>query len=94
MSSNYSNVFSGVPVVLDGNSYFECMFHNCRIIYLGGKAPEMKDCKFSDCEFVFEGPAAQTVQFLSAFAHGSPGADEFVIKGILGLEHWAKTDGV
>lgn len=92
--NHHGDIFSGVSVILDGNSYVDCTFHNCRIIFFGQASPKMENCNFSACEFAFEGSAGQTVQFLEALAHGASGADAFIVKGILKLDQWAKSNGV
>ena len=48
-------------VALDGEIYSGCEFRDCRLVYAGGEPQQFTDCKFHNCEWKFEGAAAQTL---------------------------------
>jgi hypothetical protein len=62
--------FKGETVTLDGNTFHQCTFENCELIYKGGKPPAMSGCSFNTPRFKFEGPAADTLAFFAAMYHG------------------------
>lgn len=49
--------FEGTTVVLDGNEYTECEFHNSKIVLTRGNF-SLRKCTFNRCEFEFGGEAA------------------------------------
>jgi hypothetical protein len=51
-------------VELDGEIFSNCEFRACRLLYSGGEPPVFDDCRFDDCEWKFEGPAANTLAHL------------------------------
>ena len=51
-------------VVLDGESFTNCDFAACRLVYSGGALPEFESCHFDKCDWKFEGAAAQTLSYL------------------------------
>ena len=51
-------------VMLDGETFSGCEFAACRLVYSGGKPPKFESCRFTDCEWKFEGAAAQTLSYL------------------------------
>ena len=58
--------FNHETVVLDGESFIDCQFQDCRLVYSGGQAPSFKDCKFVKCEWKIDGAAAETMEHLKA----------------------------
>ena len=53
-------------VALDGEAFSACEFRSCRLIYSGGEPPRFDACRFEDCEWKLEGPAALTLAHLRA----------------------------
>lgn len=51
-------------VVLDGETFSDCEFAECRLVYAGGEAPKFDNCRFDGCDWKFEDGAAQTLSFL------------------------------
>ena len=51
-------------VSLDAGDFRDCEFSNCRLIYSGGPLPRTDNCRFTDCEWALQGPAADTLAFL------------------------------
>ncbi len=64
-------------VEVDGQKFKNCRFVRCRIIYNGGKVPEFIQCAFESCQWVFDGPAENTIQYFALLATGlGPGGSE------------------
>lgn len=61
-----NQTFQNQDVLLDGNEFASCAFHKCRIIFLGIVSHSMTDMKITDCTWSFDGPAANTVHFMTA----------------------------
>jgi hypothetical protein len=59
--------FSNMAVATDGNSYFECTFVRCRLIFRADAPVILEDNVMEDCQWVLDGPALLTLQFLHAF---------------------------
>ena len=78
-----SESYNHQTVGLDGQTFADCDFAACRLVYSGGEAPNFVNCRFSDCEWKFEGPAADTLSHLkSMWAVGAKAAVQAIIKDI------------
>lgn len=75
-----NQVLENQEVQIDGNSFFGCTFRNCRMIFKATGAPvQMEDCKFEGVRWDFEGPAFQTLNFMTALHEGAgPGGRRLV----------------
>jgi len=70
-------------VQLDGETFTDCRFAECRLVYSGGPAPQFEGCRFDDCEWKFEDGAAQTLQALKLmWGLGAKTAVQAIIKDI------------
>ena len=70
-------------VVLDGEVFSGCEFDACRLVYSGGEPPQFERCSFTNCEWKFEGPAAQTLSCLKLmWGAGAKPAVQTLIKEI------------
>lgn len=70
-------------VMLDGETFRDCAFAACRLVYSGGEPPKFEGCRFSDCEWKFEGAAAQTLSYLKLmWSVGAKPAVQTMIKEI------------
>jgi hypothetical protein len=69
--------FQGETHVLDNNEYKACEFLKCTLVFRGGPL-RFVQCHVSDCQFVCEGPAAQTLRFLGAIRAIYPTGREVV----------------
>jgi hypothetical protein len=56
-------------ISLDGRNYDRCTFEGCTLTYKGGRAPRFTNCSFYDNQFMFDGPAGNTVGFLQGISH-------------------------
>jgi len=51
-------------VLLDGETFSNCDFAACRLVYSGGEPPQFESCRFDNCDWKFEDAAAQTLSYL------------------------------
>jgi len=59
-------------VLLDGNTFTGCTFRNCRMIFKGMHPVMLGANHFTEnVKWQFDGPAALTVQFMTALYHGA-----------------------
>jgi hypothetical protein len=59
-----ATIYNHETVALDGESYEDCDFRGCRLVYRGGALPHFSSCRFDDCDWKFEAAAADTLGFL------------------------------
>ena len=72
-------------VPLDGESFSDCEFRQCRLVYAGGEPPSFSGCRFDDCDWRFEGPAARTLEHLKVvWGAGAKAVVQGLIKEITG----------
>jgi hypothetical protein len=70
-------------VLLDGETFSDCNFAACRLVYSGGELPTFDGCRFDNCEWKFEDAAAQTLAYLKLmWAVGAKAAVQTTIKEI------------
>ena len=80
-----ATIFNHETVALDGESFSDCEFRDCRLVYSGGEPPVFAGCSFHDCEWKLEGPAAHTLAHLKAmWAAGAKSTVQSLIKEITG----------
>jgi hypothetical protein len=56
--------FDGNTIDLDGGEFIACEFRNCKLVYHGGRMPNIESCRFVDSQFARRGAAAETLGFL------------------------------
>jgi hypothetical protein len=72
-------------ITLDGETFRDCEFRACRLVYSGGEAPKFDSCRFDECDWKLEGAAAQTLAHLRAMWNaGGKAAVQGLIKEITG----------
>lgn len=64
---------------VEGQNYINCQFSGARLIYRGGTPPGFANCAFDDSNFVFEGAAGQTLNFLRIMAPKATNMREVVL---------------
>jgi len=64
MADYVGREFNGVTEHLDGNTYTQCTFTNCTVIYRGGEIPIITSCEFEQCVWGWEDSAGRTLEFL------------------------------
>lgn len=80
-----ATIFNHETVALDGESFSDCAFRSRRMVYSGGKPPSFEACRFDDCEWKFDGPAAQTLaQLKLIWGLGAKAPVQALIKEITG----------
>lgn len=55
---------------IDGNSYHDCTFIRCRLVFSATAPVSITGCSFDNCDWVFDGAAELTLIYLSALYHG------------------------
>jgi hypothetical protein len=82
-----SETIENQVVILDYKDFQNKRFFNCKLVYQGGRPPRLANNVFEECEFIFEGPALNTVLFLRILAQSTGGgAKEFVLQEMLGIK--------
>ena len=56
--------FNHQTVELDGETFENCSFAACRLVYAGGELPHFEGCRFDDCDWRFEEGAGRTLAYL------------------------------
>jgi len=80
-----STAFTQETVQLDGESFADCEFKKCRMVYAGGENPTFINCRFEDCDWRFEGAAGRTLEHLKAvWGAGAKARVQLLIKEITG----------
>ncbi|BFM15574.1 hypothetical protein R50073_17570 [Maricurvus nonylphenolicus] len=69
-------------VILHGNSYRNCTFKNCELVYDGDRSPTFHNNEFVDSVFVFSDAALRTLYFIGNIYHAGEGGQE-VIENLL-----------
>jgi len=57
-------------MAIDNNSYDNCTFVECELVYSGGKLPSITNCRFDRHRLTFSDQAKNTLQFLKHLYHG------------------------
>ena len=76
----------GEIVNLDYREFTDTIFRNCKLVYKGGRPPKMMNVDMVESEFIFEGPAINTLHMMRLIAHS--GDAKMVVKDMLGLDDW------
>lgn len=63
--------YSDEQVRLDGNEYLNCKFKRVELIFSAIAPVGLIGCDFDGCRWVFNGPAQQTLEFMSAMHNGN-----------------------
>ena len=66
MTSNQQ--FVNQEILIDGEEFYGCQFTRCRIVFRATGPVHFDKCVFTECEWVFDGPAENTLFFLAALA--------------------------
>ncbi len=80
-----STTFNHETLQLDGESYVDCEFKHCRLVFSGGEAPSFTRCRFDDCDWRLEGAAVNTLAHLKAmWGAGAKPVVQALIKDVTG----------
>lgn len=69
-------------VYVDQNEYVHCLFIRCRIIFTGRGPARFERCTFDQCDWVFDGAAEETIQYLAALYNGLGSGGQDMVEGI------------
>lgn len=66
--------YRGLRVQLDGGSFRDCTFEDCRLHFSGAFGVELTNCKFKNgCSWHVDGHAKETLDFLrTLYREGGP----------------------
>ena len=80
VASHVKQNFADQRVVMDGETFENCVFTHCQLIYSGGKNMHLVGCTFdAECTFHVEDAAARTMAFLRGAYHNmGPGGTRLV----------------
>lgn len=72
--------FTDETVTVDGNEFHNCRFTGSRLVFTGmGALPKFANCVFDRCQWVFDGPAENTIQYFALLYNGlGPGGQELI----------------
>jgi hypothetical protein len=79
-----NQTFQDQAVELDFNQFVTCTFNNCHLIIRGLSPLGIENCRFDNCNFHFDGPAAMTLSNLQVLYKGMPQVAELALKMIRG----------
>ena len=80
-----ATIYNHETVVLDGESFEDCEFRQCRLVYSGGETPHFRNCRFDDCEWKFDDAAARPLAHLKlVWGAGGKAPVQAMIKEITG----------
>lgn len=81
---------TGDVIELDYREYSNTDFENCKLIFKGGRPPNLQNVSVTNCEFIFEGAAENTLLMLRFISQG--GDANLVVNDMLGLKSWGPKD--
>ena len=82
-----SEAYNHETVALDGETFDDCEFRDCRLTYAGGEPPTFNGCAFHDCDWRLEGAAGRTLVFLKRiWLAGDKPTVQAMIKGVTGAK--------
>src|SRR4051794_22980659 len=64
MVDHREETFTSQTVHLDDNSFVQCTFANCYLVYSGGGPPTLISNNIDGCEFILEGAARRPLAYL------------------------------
>ncbi len=80
-----ATIFNHETVLLDGDSFSDCEFRDCRMVYAGGEVPHFEHCRFDGCEWKFDDAAARTLAHMKlVWSAGGKAPVQALIKEITG----------
>lgn len=69
MALHQDQAFLSERVLMDGNEFRRCTFTDCQLVFRGEQPFVLDQCMIQDPEWVLDGPAANTIQFLTTAYH-------------------------
>lgn len=75
--------YSHETVLMEAETFSNCEFRDCRLVYTGGEPATLNNCKFVDCEWKLDDAAARTLAHLKLmWSAGGKGPVQALIKDI------------
>jgi hypothetical protein len=74
------HAFKNERIDLAGNTFHNCRFEHCELVYHGDRSPTFYDNHFIDSVFTLTDTAMKTIYFLSSVYHAGSGGQEVVEK--------------
>lgn len=74
--------FTTEAVLLDNHLFIKCDFVGSKLVFMGEGPVRFEACRFYSCEWVFDGPAENTLLFLSALNQGLGAEGKKLVKDI------------
>jgi transcriptional regulator of NAD metabolism len=62
--------FRRTSIIVEDIHFLRCKFIECQIIYTAKDDVAFEDCNFVECSWTFDGPAEETLIFLSELYNG------------------------
>jgi hypothetical protein len=62
---NQRNTFRNVRVELDNQTFLDCTFEGCTIVFAARGPYKLNGCNFNNCQLALDGAAALTVKYLA-----------------------------
>ena len=81
-----TKTIEGEIVKLDYADFRDTEFKNCKMIYAGGRPPTLVNNGFTNCEWISEGEAQNTVLFLKSMYDSGGGFEKLIKVTIFGPE--------
>ena len=78
-----NEVFRDETVEVDGTFFRGCQFYHCKIVFSGLKPVKFEECLFDSCDWVFNGPAANVLLYLSALYNGLGESGQDLVESIV-----------
>ncbi len=80
---NYDGkTFTDVTIRIDEDVFTNSKFVRCRIVFTGVRPARFENCVFDRCEWVFDGPAENTIQYLAAMYNGLGTGGRELVEGL------------
>jgi hypothetical protein len=57
-------------IAIDEDTFEDCFFARCTLVYRGNRDVRMKNCSFESPRYFFDGAAKETIGFLTDLYHG------------------------
>jgi hypothetical protein len=75
--------YSHETVLMEAETFSNCEFRDCRLVYTGGEPAILNNCKFVDCEWKLDDAAARTLAHLKLmWSAGAKGPVQALIKDV------------
>ncbi len=80
METVEGRTFENERVILDGRKFVRCAFTGCTLVYTGTESLGLEGCTMNSCNWSFEGPAGNTLEFMRAIYHNLGEAGRLIIE--------------